>query len=128
VSITKYIHILSYEIILTKNIYSNLIKIKGLGKLTINKILSRSNIHKFLVHKYIFGRRNWLINLNFRYYLLNLNTFSNFQLIYINWLITMNLLRGNRYLLGLPVRNQRTRTNAKNSRILNGSTKIKKVL
>jgi small subunit ribosomal protein S13 len=120
----KYIYILTYEIILIKSIYSNLIKINGLNKLTIGKVLSKSSLHKFLYYKNIFSRRNWLIKLNLRTYLINLKLYLKIKDIYINWLITMNLYRGKRYVLKLPVRGQRTRTNARTSKILNGCSKI----
>jgi small subunit ribosomal protein S13 len=111
------IRLLGVELNNKKAIFISLTKIYGIGISLSKKILNNLNINIFqktnnLDNNDFLKLKNILESKNFKVEG-DLKRFNDFN---IKRLININCYRGKRYLKGLPVNGQRTRTNSKTSR------------
>jgi len=111
------IRLLGIELNNKKAIFISLTKIYGIGIALSKKILKDLNINLYqktinLSNEDIYNLKNILES---KKYIVegNLKKFNDFN---IKRLININSYKGKRYLKGLPVNGQRTRTNSRTSR------------
>lgn len=97
----------------TKSVYISLKKIKGLGKFKSQKICNKLGFSKnFLIGNLSDSQMKTLIGLLSTEPLLG-SDLIKFKNLVLKHLIGIKLLRGIRKMKGLPVRGQRTHTNAR---------------
>jgi ribosomal protein S13 len=121
----EYIILSNFKIFIYSLLLNNFSNVTGYYYTNSLIILSKLNTHKFNAYYYIGGRRRWLLTFLINEYLSFNSMFKEILKINVNWAIQLNLYKGTRHFRGLPVRGQRTRTNAKTRRnFIYGGSKI----
>jgi small subunit ribosomal protein S13 len=110
----------------TKKIKFALLKISGIGLITASNILMNSNINSNLKCLELSPQQVVLIRQSISKHFLVENSLKRKNFLIIKNLISLNCLRGLRHKLKLPVRGQRTRTNARTKRGKKQTVSMKK--